>query len=250
MPLLAPDRRTVDAAGSPGRRDLGVTVAMLALVLAWDFSGLDVHVVRLFGGPHGFAAHDSLWASTIIHSGGRSLAWALAAVLLVVALRTPKIVGSAPDRAERLAWLGVMLLCSLAVPALKRFSATSCPWDLAEFGGVARYVSHWQWGVSDGGPGHCFPAGHPVAAYAFFGMYFLWRRHDASRARTWLLGVLAAGVVLGVGQLARGAHYPSHTLWSAWICWVICVGAEGLRRGVTLLRSRAARLHRQPMPPL
>lgn len=111
-------------------------------------------------------------------------------------------------------------------------------------------MSHWQWGLADGGPGHCFPAGHAVAAYAFLGMYFLWRGHDVSRARAWLLAVLAVGALFGFGQLVRGAHYPSHTLWSAWICWVICAGTDALRRGVTVLQSPAApRLLPEPAPP-
>ena len=43
--------------------------------------------------------------------------------------------------------LPTLALCVLAVPALKQISTTSCPWDLAEFGGVARYASHWALGV-------------------------------------------------------------------------------------------------------
>jgi hypothetical protein len=27
--------------------------------------------------------------------------------------------------------------------------------------------------------------------------------------------------MLGVSQQLRGAHYMSHTLWTAWICWVV-----------------------------
>ena len=30
---------------------------------------------------------------------------------------------------------------------------------------------------------------------------------------------LLAGLLLGLTQTVRGAHYPSHTLWTAWICW-------------------------------
>jgi membrane-associated PAP2 superfamily phosphatase len=25
--------------------------------------------------------------------------------------------------------------------------------------------------------------------------------------------------------MARGAHYPSHTMWTAWICWTLAVVA-------------------------
>jgi membrane-associated PAP2 superfamily phosphatase len=218
-------------APAPNSRDLRITALLFAALLAWDFSGGDLLVTRWFANAHGFAARDSGWASTVLHGGGRLLAWGMAAWLVAIAVRTPRRVRGGPDRAQRLAWLGVMLLCVLAVPSIKHYSATSCPWDLAEFGGAARYLSHWSIGQADGGNGHCFPSGHAVAAFAYLGMYFQWRDHDPARARAWLLTVLGAGLLLGVGQLARGAHYPSHTLWSAWICWATCAGADRIMRG-------------------
>lgn len=208
------------------RRDLAITAAGLLLLLAWDFSGLDVAAARLFGNASGFAARDTFWASRVLHDGGRLLAWALLALLVVAALRTPaQGLPGRPSRAERWRWIGVMLLAIVAVPAIKRFSLTSCPWDLSIFGGTAQYVSHWRFGVADGGGGRCFPSGHAVAAFGFLGLYFLWRPHDAKVARTWLAAVLLMGLLFGTAQLARGAHYPSHTLWSAWLCWVVCVAA-------------------------
>jgi membrane-associated PAP2 superfamily phosphatase len=32
---------------------------------------------------------------------------------------------------------------------------------------------------------------------------------------------LAAGSVLGLSQQMRGAHFMSHTLWTAWLCWTL-----------------------------
>lgn len=203
--------------------DLTVTLAGLLLLLAWDATGWDLAVVSLFGTPQGFGWRDAFVTSQFLHNGGRLAAWTLLAALVWAAWRTP--IGSFPARADRWRWLGVTLLCVVAVPLLKQISHTSCPWDLLQFHGVAAYVSHWHLGLNDGGPGRCFPSGHAVAAFAFFSQYFLWRDHDAGRARRWLLIVLAMGAVYGLAQLVRGAHYPSHTLWSAWLCWVICAGA-------------------------
>ena len=206
--------------------DLAITLAGLLLLLAWDATGWDLAVVSLFGDARGFAWRDAYATSLLLHGGGRVLAWALLGALAWAAWKAQA--GRGPGRAERWRWLGVVVLCVLAVPLLKQFSHTSCPWDLAQFQGVARYVPHWQWGISDGGPGRCFPSGHAVAAFGFFGLYFLWRGHDAQRARRWLMAVLAMGLVYGIGQLLRGAHYPSHTLWSAWLCWAICASAAWL----------------------
>jgi len=208
----------------------------LLLLLAWDASGWDLTLARHFGSLRGFAARDSWWASTLLHDGGRLLGWALLALVALAALRE----GDAARRVERWRWLVVTVLCLLLVPALKTISHTSCPWSLAEFGGVARYVSHWQWGGDDG-PGHCFPSGHAVTAFAFLTQYFQWRHTDAARARCWLMAVLGAGLLFGLAQLARGAHYPSHTLWSAWLCWACCAAADALRAALDAGDRHAAR---------
>lgn len=236
-------------AASPGGRDARITCLLLAGLLAWDLSGADLPIARLFASAHGFASRDSLWASTLVHGGGRWLAWSMAAALVVAAMRASSRTGGQPTRRDRFGWLAVMLLCAIAIPAMKQLSTTSCPWDLAEFGGRARYLSHWAWGLADNGNGHCFPAGHAAAAFAFIGMYFLWRRHDGARARAWLFGVLAVGTLFGVGQLVRGAHYPSHTLWTAWICWSICAGADWVRRTAALRRLARASVSTSPAGP-
>jgi membrane-associated PAP2 superfamily phosphatase len=108
------------------------------------------------------------------------------------------------------------------VPGIKQLTQTSCPWDLQEFGGVARYVQHWRLGVRDGGGGHCFPSGHAASAFALLSGWFVLRGAYPRAARLWLGVVVLAGIVFGTAQLMRGAHYPSHTLWTAWFCWVIC----------------------------
>lgn len=201
------------------RIDLTWALATAILLLAWDASGLDRAVMRWVGNAQGFAWRDAWLTATLAHEGGRQLAWAAFAFLLLNTLR-PQLPG--PPRSERWRALGATLACLLLVPGIKRVSHTSCPWDLAEFGGSAQYVSHWAFGVTDGGAGHCFPSGHAVAAFAFFSLYFLMRPHRARFAHAWLAGVLIVGVLFGTAQLLRGAHYPSHTLWSAWLCWLTC----------------------------
>ncbi|RZS56770.1 phosphatase PAP2 family protein [Sphaerotilus mobilis] len=207
-----------------GARDLTVTVLAGLLVLGWDLSGLDLTVSAMFGTEQGFALRDAWWTRTLLHEGGRALAMVVLVLMLVDAIRPMRHRPPAgPGRATRGAWIGATLACLLLVPAVKRVSSTSCPWDLSLFGGVARYVSHWQLGGVDGGGGHCFPSGHAVAAFAFFSLHFLWREQQPRLARRLLIGVLVAGTVFGTGQLVRGAHFVSHTLWSAWLCWTLCV---------------------------
>ncbi|MFM2052289.1 MAG: hypothetical protein RL456_326 [Pseudomonadota bacterium] len=217
------------------RRDLCVVLVTLALLLAWDASGLDLPAMRLWGDAHGFAWRDALLTSRVMHDGGRLLGWAVL-LALVANLRWPWIGGL--DAPTRTRWVVMTLACLLAVPSIKRVSATSCPWDLAEFGGLARHVSHWRLGLPDGGSGHCFPSGHATAAFAFLSGHFALRHRRPRLARAWLAGVLVAGLAFGAAQMVRGAHYPSHTLWSAWLCLAICAALDAWAR-----RGAAARGH-------
>ncbi len=225
---------------SPSRRDAAVTAITLALLVAWDASSMDLAAAQLFGNSTGFAGRDSWWAATMLHDGGRVLAWLLLAAQVLMTLRVSP---NTPTRAARWGWIGVTLLCALTVPALKRLSTTSCPWDMALFGGVAQHLSHWRWGVADGGAGHCFPSGHAVSAFAFFGIYLMWRPVNPQRARLWLAGVLIIGTLFGTAQLARGAHFPSHTMWSAWICWTLCSGMAALQRQYSHRRSHHGKVN-------
>lgn len=204
--------------------DLHLTLAGLVLVLLWDLSGLDRTSLHLVGGAHGFPWRDHVLTSRVLHDGGRWGAWG---VVLVLAVNVWRPLWTGPDRRDRLRWLGATLLCVALVPALKQFSTTSCPWDLAEFGGVATFVPHWRFGIGDGGPGRCFPSGHATAAFAFVGGWFVLRGSRPRLARAWLLGVVLAGVLFGGAQFLRGAHPPSHTLWTAWLCWSLSAALLG-----------------------
>ena len=38
-----------------------------------------------------------------------------------------------------------------------------------------------------------------------------------------IVGCFLLGALYGTAQLVRGAHYPSHTLWTGFICWVVAL---------------------------
>jgi membrane-associated PAP2 superfamily phosphatase len=196
---------------------------LLALLL-WDASGLDLWVMRHVGSAAGFAWRDAWFTGQFIHKGGRLLSWVVIGFILLANLRPAQVL-PALNRRERLNWLLVTLLCLAAVSLIKRVSLTSCPWDLHEFGGTARYVSHWALGLRDGGGGHCFPSGHASAAFGFLCGGWVLARAYPRVARAWVAAVMVLGVVYGIGQMLRGAHYPSHTMWTAWICWAVTVAA-------------------------
>jgi membrane-associated PAP2 superfamily phosphatase len=211
--------------------------AALLLVLAWDASGLDLALAQGSGSSRGFPLHGHWLLATVLHDAGRRLAW-----LLVVAASLAVWWPVGPWRRiaprGRLQFAATALACALAIALFKGASATSCPWDLRDFGGLAPHRSHWD-PTADGGPGHCFPAGHAVAGFGFAGGWFAWREADPAVARRWGWGSVAAGLLFGAAQQMRGAHFFSHTLWTAWICWCIAWVADVLRRRCTAQEKAA-----------
>ncbi len=201
----------------PGLKGLAWLAASAALLGAWDVSGLDLEVMRRLGGPRGFAWRDAFVTRVLLHDGGRIVAGLILAWLLVGVWRpTGSIVRL--SRADRIACLLACVGCLVGISLLKRASLTSCPWSLAEFGGTARYVSHWAFGVTDGGGGKCFPSGHLSSAFGFLPIVAALWRHAPRAARAWLVALIVFGVAIGAGQVVRGAHHPSHIAWTAWLC--------------------------------
>lgn len=194
------------------------TLLSLALLLAMDHTSMDLRMARWFGSTAGFPLEHHWALQGLLHDWIKYLPWTVELMLLVAVFRPFGSFRSLPgERRVQLALTTFVAL--LIVSMIKLHSRTSCPWDLQEFGGVAHYVSHWSWGVTDGGTGGCFPAGHASAGFAFLGGYFAFRHTLPRTAQRWLAGALVAGLLLGIAQQMRGAHYFSHTLWTAWLCW-------------------------------
>lgn len=229
--LLPPEQRRIAA----------WTLATLALLVLWDFLGQDRLLARAFGSASGFPLRDQWFFVHVAHEGARRVGWLLV-LLLALGVWWPMGPLRRLDTGERLQWVVSTLLALAVVGLAKNLSSTSCPWDMAEFGGVARYASHWAWGLADGGSGRCFPAGHASAGFAFLSGWFALRRAQPRAAWACLAASLLAGLLLGLAQQARGAHFMSHTLWSGWLCWTtawICDLAARLLRRRMAVRTGA-----------
>ena len=203
-------------------RLVAVTVFLLALVLLWDATGLDLALARVAGSATGFALRENRAFILVMHEIPRFTSTAGVIVLFLLAIWPLGFIRRL-TRSDRFQLAGTVLAAVTAVSLVKNLSHTSCPWELQDFGGVARYVSHWAWGVNDGGTGRCFPAGHASAAFAYVGGWLVLRRYSTRWAGIWLAAAVVLGFVLGLGQQWRGAHYMSHTLWTGWICWTVAL---------------------------
>ncbi len=207
---------------------LQATVGGFLVLIAWDLAGFDLGLARLFGGNDGFARRDDPWFAKVMHDAIKPVPWLVTLALFVIVFHR-KAKAVEPSLARRLQWPLTTLMCAATIGVLKASSATSCPWDLQEFGGVARFMSHWRgWFESDYGPGRCFPAGHATNGFSFIGGWFVLRRSHTRAANAVLVGSLVIGLTFGLTQQIRGAHFMSHTLWTAWICWSLSLVIDRL----------------------
>lgn len=176
--------------------------------LAVRLAGLDHAVTGFFYDPAGggFQLRDAWSLKTLGHDG---LKW------VMVGVWTGCL---AWKRLRRGALL--MAAAAIVVTLLKQASPYSCPWDLVSWGGSAEPP----------GPGRCLPAGHPVSGFMLFGLYFaLWRERPRA-ARAALVAAWVIGLTAGAVQVARGAHFVSHVLWTAWVAWAVTLAVDSLTR--------------------
>ena len=108
-----------------------------------------------------------------------------------------------------------------AISLLKQYSGSHCPWDLERYGGTAPYVRLFEYLPSGLAPGHCMPAGHASSALWMISLSIFFVPHRLTRAAVVLATLLFVGVGVGWMQQLRGAHFLTHTLWSAWIALVL-----------------------------
>lgn len=121
--------------------------------------------------------------------------------------------------------LRVIALSALLVPTtislLKQVSNSHCPWDLQRYGGSEPYIKLFELFPAGVSPGHCMPAGHASSALWMVSLSVLFMPHRLLHAAIVLILLLSFGIGVGWMQQLRGAHFFTHTLWSAWIALLI-----------------------------
>ena len=107
----------------------------------------------------------------------------------------------------------------------KSWSGHSCPWDVQGFGGTAHYFRLLATVPFDAGPGRCLPSGHAAVGFMWLSAIYAARRWFPQHAGRTALAVIAFGLLCGIIQIVRGAHFPSHVLFSAITCGSIAAAS-------------------------
>ncbi|WP_016603436.1 phosphatase PAP2 family protein, partial [Yersinia pestis] len=92
--------------------------------------------------------------------------------------------------------------------------------DLVEYGGKALNYVLMDTAPPGAGPGHCFPGGHASSGFAVMALFFLFYPERPRLAMLcWFAGI-GLGMLMGFGQIMRGAHFLTHNLWAGWWVWL------------------------------
>ena len=170
---------------------------------------------------HVFPWRDHILMTAGMHAGLKTLVLALAIAVFLVWIGSLLGLVARSER-RRLGWVWVGIgLASLAVSLLKQTSIHHCPWDIVDYGGYAPHLELFDRLPEGIKAGRCFPGGHASGGFALMALYFGLRDDYPRWAAAGLLFGLALGGVMGWGQTMRGAHFLSHTLWSAWVVWLV-----------------------------
>jgi len=194
---------------------------------AWAMGGGDFWLAdRLYAWQGGrWALQNAYLTEHLVHRFGRdasTAAWlGVLALWIVARLRT----GWSGWRRPLAYLLSSTLLAISLVSALKSLTGMECPWDLRRYGGGHDFFALFAQRPPALARGRCFPAGHASAGYAWVALYFFFLTVQP-RLRWFGLAIgLGLGLLFGVSQQLRGAHFLSHDLWTLGIAWSVALAS-------------------------
>ena len=197
-----------------------IVFALLAPVLATSPADMAVAHAFFFDGSRWIGA-DSWWTNQLIHHDGTLLIRSLAASALIVWASTWWRPQWQELRRPALYFFLSLGLSIGFVGLLKTLTGVACPRDLSEFGGAFPYVHLFSHRPEALRHARCFPAAHASSGYALVALYFALRERSRWASGLGLATGLVMGLIFGIAQQARGAHFVSHDVWSAWLVWTI-----------------------------
>ena len=163
----------------------------------------------------------AFFTEVVLHEGGRRISQVMASLVLVGLLVSHSVPAGRPWRRPLAYLLTAVALSTLTIAIVKHLVSMDCPWDLIRYGGSREFVGLFQRRPVTYPDVACFPSGHASAGYAWIALYYFF--HSTLPRWRWmgLALALSLGLVFGIGQQLRGAHFLSHDLWTLMLCWTL-----------------------------
>lgn len=197
-----------------------VLFVMLAALLASTTLDISIaHALYFDEARSRWIGATSWWTNELIHRDGAWLVRSVAALALglwIAAWVRPEL--HELRRPALYCFVSIVLSVGL-VGLLKTLTNVDCPRDLTEFGGAFPFIHLFEQRPEALRHARCFPAAHASSGYALLALYFVLRERSRIAARWGLAAGLSMGLVFGIAQQSRGAHFVSHDVWSAMLVW-------------------------------
>jgi membrane-associated PAP2 superfamily phosphatase len=206
-----------------------LTALSVGAILAGSTDG-DARSLEPFfeAAPRGFPLHSHWFFQDFLHLGGK---YTVIAVSVAVALTALLGIRNPRRRAwsGRCAYLVTSLVLTVSIAGIwKDLAHQGQPINLKLFGGDLASVDEHSPSVSGLRLGS--PAAHAATAFAWMSLYFVAASLGVRRRFLWLVPSLLLGLLFAGTQHLRGAHVPSHNLWSIAIAWAVAAGVAALFR--------------------
>lgn len=195
----------------------------LFMLLLYPHTHLDTRITDLFYDTqlHRFTLKNDPFLTVWMHV---RLKWSMVAVAiasLILALLSYRLSSLKAYRLSLLWVFAGMVVSTTAVSIFKHYSLHGCPWDITLYGGSLPLLDLFTSPPAGIEAGRCFPAGHPSGGFALMAFYFAFM-HSKPHFSVFMLWIgLFMGLLMGLVQMMRGAHFLSHVLWSGWLVWMV-----------------------------
>lgn len=194
----------------------------VAAVIALEHTGFDRWLTDACFDPaiQNFPLRKHWLTEDVVHKAGKNAAIGVGVVAigLLIASRWKRALVS--WRRGLVYFVACMAIGPLISSGWKDVSHKRCPWDLAVYGGFAASDQI----LDDDPPQHrrgCFPCGQASAGFSLAAGYFALRGRRRRAARFALVFGLSYGTLLGIGRILQGAHFASHVVATAVVCWSV-----------------------------
>lgn len=193
--------------------------------LAIELTGTDLWVQDRF---YNFQSHtwlvdaDAPIPRLFFYSGPKALIWAFGLCMITAAMFYKRLPGIRFARSNIIIVVATLATAPALVALGKATTNTFTPAQIRRYDGNAPYVKVigcFPPGDRPHKRGRGFPAGHASGGFALLALAGL---ASTRRGRTVGISIgLTVGSIMGTYQMFKGAHYLSHTIVTAFVCWVV-----------------------------